>query len=163
TRLISPYYGSCPHCRAAPIHVTLAALGARPAGGGPPAHRAPAPAPAPRPPARPAPGPPRPPPPPRPDPPARPPPPAHQRPAGARVEQRARAPEGVRRAHGEWGVVGRRTGEIHATSTVGGVFGAGLAGFVLIPRLPLSQILHGMALALLLLSGWAHWLSQERL
>jgi spermidine synthase len=59
--------------------------------------------------------------------------------------------------------VGRSTGEIYGISTAGSVLGAVLAGFVLIPNLGLSQILYGIAILLLLLSTWAHHLSQERL
>jgi spermidine synthase len=83
--------------------------------------------------------------------------------APALVLLSAIGPLAVRLIASELGVVGRSTGEIYAVSTLGSVAGAVLAGFVLIPRLPLSQILYGMAVVLLLLSGWAHWLSQERL
>lgn len=60
-------------------------------------------------------------------------------------------------------VVGRSTGTIYAISTLGSVTGAVLAGFVLVPRLPLSQILYGMAALLLLLSAWAQHLSRREI
>jgi spermidine synthase len=72
-------------------------------------------------------------------------------------------PLAVRLTASELASVGRSAGETYAVSTLGSVLGAVLAGFVLIPRLPLSQILFGMAVLLLLLSTWAHSLSQDRL
>lgn len=55
--------------------------------------------------------------------------------------------------------VGRRSGEIYALSTLGSVLGAVLAGFLLIPRLPLSHIFYGISCALLLLSALGQYLS----
>ena len=83
--------------------------------------------------------------------------------APALVLLSAIGPLAVRLNASELATVGRSAGETYAISTAGSVVGAVLAGFVLIPRLPLSQILYGMAIVLLLLSAWAQWLSQERL
>ena len=82
--------------------------------------------------------------------------------APALVLLSALGPLAVRLLADSVAVVGRSTGVIYGLSTLGSVLGAALAGFVLVPHLPLSQILYGMAVLLLLLSAWAHHLSQRR-
>lgn len=57
--------------------------------------------------------------------------------------------------------VGRRAGGVYAVSTVGSVAGAILAGFVLIPRLPMSRVFYGTAVLLFLLSALARLLSRK--
>ncbi|MBI3551448.1 MAG: fused MFS/spermidine synthase [Elusimicrobia bacterium] len=57
--------------------------------------------------------------------------------------------------------VGKSAGDIYAVSTVGSVAGAVLAGFVLIPLLPLSQILLGLSTVLLLLGSLGYYLSRQ--
>jgi spermidine synthase len=59
--------------------------------------------------------------------------------------------------------VGRAAGDIYALSTVGSVLGAVLAGFVLIPLAPLSNILLGLASLLLLLGGLGFYLSRQKI
>lgn len=59
--------------------------------------------------------------------------------------------------------VGRRAGDVYALSTVGSVAGAVLAGFALIPHVPLSRILYGIACLLLLLGAIGYRLSTLRL
>ncbi len=54
---------------------------------------------------------------------------------------------------------GRKAGDAWAVSTAGSVVGAALTGFVLIPNVPLSKILFGCALLLLLLGALGSWLS----
>lgn len=54
---------------------------------------------------------------------------------------------------------GRKSGDAWAVSTSGSVLGAVLTGFILIPHLPISQILFGTALLLLLLGALGSWLS----
>jgi spermidine synthase len=56
---------------------------------------------------------------------------------------------------------GRRSGDAWAVSTAGSVIGAILAGFVLIPHLPLSRIILGAAVVLLILGAIGSWLSQR--
>ena len=56
---------------------------------------------------------------------------------------------------------GRRSGDAWAVSTAGSVLGAVLTGFVLVPLLPLSKIIYGTALLLLLLGALGSWLSQR--
>ncbi|MDX6768299.1 MAG: fused MFS/spermidine synthase [Elusimicrobiota bacterium] len=58
--------------------------------------------------------------------------------------------------------VGRRSGDAWAVSTAGSVFGAALAGFALVPHLPLPRILLGTAAALLALGAWGSWLATRR-
>jgi spermidine synthase len=58
---------------------------------------------------------------------------------------------------------GRKSGDAWAVSTAGSVLGAVLTGFVLIPHLPISKILYGIALVLLLLGALGSWLSQRAL
>ncbi|UPT72942.1 MAG: fused MFS/spermidine synthase [Elusimicrobiota bacterium] len=58
---------------------------------------------------------------------------------------------------------GRKSGDAWAVSTAGSVLGAALAGFVLIPHLPLSKILLASALVLLLLGALGSWLSTRSL
>ena len=59
--------------------------------------------------------------------------------------------------------VGRRAGDVYAVSTVGSVLGAILSGFVLIPRLPISQVFYGTAVLLLALGALGLRLSQTRM
>lgn len=59
--------------------------------------------------------------------------------------------------------VGRSAGDVYAVSTLGSVAGALLAGFVLVPRLPISQILYGLAVALLVLGAIGYHLSREKI
>lgn len=75
----------------------------------------------------------------------------------------ALGPLAVRLEADSLAMVGRSAGGVYSLSTVGSVVGAFLAGFVLIPRAPLSQILYGISILLLLLSTWGHHLSQLRL
>jgi spermidine synthase len=56
---------------------------------------------------------------------------------------------------------GRKSGDAWAVSTAGSVLGAVLTGFVLIPHLPISKILYGIALLLMLLGALGAWLSQR--
>ena len=49
--------------------------------------------------------------------------------------------------------VGRRAGDVYAVSTAGSVLGAVLAGFVLIPHLPISRIFYATAALLLALGA----------
>ena len=65
-------------------------------------------------------------------------------------------------AHGAFDS-GRRSGDAWAVSTAGSVLGAVLTGFVLIPNLPLSKILYGIALILMLLGALGSWLSLRSL
>jgi spermidine synthase len=65
-------------------------------------------------------------------------------------------PIAIRLASSDIDTVGRRTGEAYAVSTAGSVMGAILAGFVLIPRLPITQIFYGTAAMLLALSALGH-------
>ena len=58
---------------------------------------------------------------------------------------------------------GRKSGDAWAVSTSGSVLGAVLTGFILIPHLPISQILFGTALLLLLLGALGTWLAQRAL
>lgn len=58
--------------------------------------------------------------------------------------------------------VGRRAGNVYAVSTVGSVLGAILSGYVLIPRLPISQVFFGTAALLLLLGALGRRLAQGR-
>lgn len=58
---------------------------------------------------------------------------------------------------------GRRSGDAWAVSTVGSVFGAALAGFVLIPMWPCTRILWLTAAVLLALGAWGAWLSARRI
>ncbi len=83
--------------------------------------------------------------------------------APALVLLSALGPLAVRLISDSVAVVGRSTGVIYGLSTLGSVVGAALAGFVLVPHLALSQILYGMSALLLLLSAWAHHVSQRRL
>lgn len=55
--------------------------------------------------------------------------------------------------------VGRRAGDAWAVSTAGSVAGAALAGFVLVPNLPVPRILLGVAAVLLALGAWGSWLA----
>jgi spermidine synthase len=54
---------------------------------------------------------------------------------------------------------GRKSGDAWAVSTAGSVLGAVLTGFVLVPHLPISKILYGIALILMLLGALGSWLS----
>lgn len=54
---------------------------------------------------------------------------------------------------------GRKSGDAWSVSTSGSVLGAVLTGFILIPHLPISKILLGTALLLLLLGALGSWLS----
>ncbi len=56
---------------------------------------------------------------------------------------------------------GRKSGDAWAVSTAGSVLGAVLTGFVLVPHLPISKILYGVALLLLVLGALGSWLSQR--
>ncbi len=56
---------------------------------------------------------------------------------------------------------GRKSGDVWAVSTTGSVLGAVLAGFVLIPLVPISKILYGIALLLIVLGALGSWLSQR--
>jgi len=56
---------------------------------------------------------------------------------------------------------GSKSGNAWAVSTAGSVLGAVLTGFVLIPHLPISKILYGVALLLLVLGGIGSWLAQR--
>lgn len=56
---------------------------------------------------------------------------------------------------------GRKSGDAWAVSTAGSVLGAVLTGFVLIPHLPMSKILYGTALLLLVLGALGSWLAQR--
>ncbi len=56
---------------------------------------------------------------------------------------------------------GRKSGDAWAISTAGSVLGAVLTGFLLIPHLPISKILYGTALLLLLLGALGSWLAQR--
>lgn len=56
---------------------------------------------------------------------------------------------------------GRKSGDVWAVSTAGSVLGAVLAGFVLIPHLPISKILYATAALLLLLGAAGSWLAQR--
>ncbi len=56
---------------------------------------------------------------------------------------------------------GRKSGDAWAVSTAGSVLGAVLTGFVLIPHVPISKILLGTALLLLLLGAIGSWLAQR--
>jgi spermidine synthase len=58
---------------------------------------------------------------------------------------------------------GRKSGDAWAVSTGGSVLGAVLTGFVLIPHVPISKILLGTALLLLLLGALGSWLSSRAL
>ncbi|MBI2386665.1 MAG: fused MFS/spermidine synthase [Elusimicrobia bacterium] len=58
---------------------------------------------------------------------------------------------------------GRRSGDAWAISTAGSVLGAVLTGFVLVPHLPISKILYGIALILMLLGALGSWLSLRAL
>lgn len=69
-------------------------------------------------------------------------------------------PIAIRLTASELGTVGRRTGDAYAVSTVGSVLGAVLAGFVLIPRLPISQIFYGTAALLLGLAALGAFLAR---
>lgn len=59
--------------------------------------------------------------------------------------------------------VGRRSGDAWALSTAGSVAGAALAGFALVPLVPVPRILLGTAALLLALGAWGTWLSTHRL
>lgn len=56
---------------------------------------------------------------------------------------------------------GRKSGDAWAVSTTGSVLGAVLTGFVLIPHLPISTIIYGTALLLMILGALGSWLSQR--
>jgi spermidine synthase len=56
---------------------------------------------------------------------------------------------------------GRKSGDAWAVSTAGSVLGAVLTGFVLIPHAPVSRILLGVAMVLLLLGALGSWLAQR--
>jgi spermidine synthase len=56
---------------------------------------------------------------------------------------------------------GRKSGDAWAVSTAGSVLGAVLTGFILVPHLPISKILYGTALLLLLLGALGSWLAQR--
>ncbi len=56
---------------------------------------------------------------------------------------------------------GRKSGDAWAVSTAGSVLGVVLTGFVLIPHLPISKILYGVALLLLVLGALGSWMSQR--
>lgn len=56
---------------------------------------------------------------------------------------------------------GRKSGDAWAVSTAGSVLGAVLTGFILVPHLPISKILYGTALLLLLLGAFGSWLAQR--
>jgi spermidine synthase len=58
--------------------------------------------------------------------------------------------------------VGRRAGNVYAVSTVGSVLGALLSGFVLIPRLPISQVFYATAALLIALGALGQRLASER-
>lgn len=58
--------------------------------------------------------------------------------------------------------VGRRSGDAWAVSTAGSVLGAALAGFVLVPNLPVARILLGAGALLLALGAWGSWLATHR-
>jgi spermidine synthase len=58
--------------------------------------------------------------------------------------------------------VGRRSGDAWAVSTAGSVLGAALAGFVLVPHVPVPRILLGVAAVLLALGAWGSWLATHR-
>lgn len=57
--------------------------------------------------------------------------------------------------------VGRRSGDAWAVSTAGSVLGAALAGFLLVPHLPISRILLGTAAVLLAFGAWGTWLATK--
>ncbi len=59
--------------------------------------------------------------------------------------------------------VGRSSGDVYAVSTLGSVAGALLAGFVLVPHVPISQILYGLAVLLLVLGAIGYHLSREKI
>jgi spermidine synthase len=59
--------------------------------------------------------------------------------------------------------VGRKAGDVYALSTIGSVTGAVLTGFVLVPRLPLTQIFYGAAVLLLLLGALGIRLSAQKI
>ena len=56
---------------------------------------------------------------------------------------------------------GRMAGNALAVSAVGGAFGAALTGFLLFAHVPISAILWGTALLLILMGTIASWLSQR--
>lgn len=58
--------------------------------------------------------------------------------------------------------VGRRAGDVYALSTIGSVTGAVLAGFVLVPHVPLTKIFYGAAVLLLLLGALGIRLAAQR-
>ncbi len=58
--------------------------------------------------------------------------------------------------------VGRSSGDVYALSTLGSVIGAVLAGFVLIPHVPVSTILYALACLLLLLGALGFRLSSAK-
>lgn len=57
--------------------------------------------------------------------------------------------------------VGRRSGDAWAVSTAGSVLGAALAGFILVPHVPVARILLGTAAVLLALGAWGSWLATK--
>lgn len=59
--------------------------------------------------------------------------------------------------------VGRGAGDVYSVSTVGSVLGAILAGFALIPHVPVSKILFGTATVLLLLGALGTWLAGRKI
>ncbi len=58
--------------------------------------------------------------------------------------------------------IGKSAGDTYAVSTLGSVVGAALAGFVLIPMMPISQLLLGLACLLFLMGSIGYYLSRER-
>jgi spermidine synthase len=83
--------------------------------------------------------------------------------APALVLLSALGPLAIKLATAAMSSVGKTAGDIYAVSTVGSVTGAILAGFILIPMLPLSQILLGLSCVLLLLGSLGYFLSRQKI
>lgn len=83
--------------------------------------------------------------------------------APALVLLSALGPLAVRLTVSELSNVGKSAGDVYAVSTLGSVLGAILAGFILIPRVPITEILCALAVILLLLGALGHYLSTLRI
>lgn len=83
--------------------------------------------------------------------------------APALVLLSALGPLAIKLATAAMASVGKTAGDIYAVSTFGSVVGAALAGFVLIPMVPLSKILLGLAALLLLLGSLGYHLSHQKI
>lgn len=74
----------------------------------------------------------------------------------------ALGPVAIRLSTSSLGEVGRKAGDVYSLSTAGSVVGALGTGFVLVPNLPLTVILYGLAAVLLALSAWGSGLSAKK-